>query len=40
MWDRSMLGLPSGEKQAVFANLWVWWLVVCAVFVGIYVYFW
>ena len=40
MWDRSMLGLPAGEKQAWYANLWVWWLIVTTVFVAIYIYFW
>jgi hypothetical protein len=40
MWDRSMLGLPSGEKQAWYANLWIWWIVVSAIFVAIYIHFW
>lgn len=39
MWDRSMLGLPSGEKKRWHANLWFWWLVVATVFVAIYVCF-
>jgi solute:Na+ symporter, SSS family len=40
MWDRSMLGLPSGEKPKWYASLWFWWLVVAIIFVTIYVRFW
>jgi solute:Na+ symporter, SSS family len=40
MWDRTMVGLPSGEKQNWYANLWLWWLAVAGIFVAIYVHFW
>lgn len=39
MWDRSMLGLPSGESQRWYANLGYWWLLLALGFAGIYVYF-
>ncbi|MDO8684928.1 MAG: hypothetical protein Q7N50_15800, partial [Armatimonadota bacterium] len=40
MWDRSMLGLPKGEKQAWYSNLWIWWLAMGAIFVYLYIRFW
>jgi hypothetical protein len=40
MWDRSMLGLPKGERQNWYSSLLLWSLIVCAIFVCIYVHFW
>jgi hypothetical protein len=40
MWDRSMVGLPSGKVQKWYANLWFWWLAVAVIFAAIYVHFW
>lgn len=40
MWDRSMLQLPKGEVEHWYSSLWVWWLVLGAVFVAVYAYFW
>ncbi len=38
MWDYSMLS--SGHKGRWYANLWLWWTLCIAIFVGIYIYFW
>jgi SSS family solute:Na+ symporter len=40
LWDRSMLGLPKGETQKWYANLWLWWAMIGACFVVIYWRFW
>jgi len=38
LWDHSML--KTGEPGAWYANLWLWWCVLSAILVGIYVWFW
>ncbi|MBN2295347.1 MAG: sodium/solute symporter [Pirellulales bacterium] len=38
MWDFSML--VSGHEGRWYANLWIWWTLCAAIFVGIYIYFW
>lgn len=40
MWDRSMLGLPKGERQNWYSSLLLWTIVVTAIFIWIYVRFW
>lgn len=38
LWDRSMLRCSSPSQW--FASLWLWWFVLAAILVGIYVKFW
>ena len=38
MWDRSLLG--SGGQARWWASIGFWWLVLAAIFGGIYVWFW
>jgi hypothetical protein len=38
LWDRSMLQCVAPRQW--FASLWLWWLVLTAILVGIYVRFW
>ena len=38
LWDQSMLKTQPPTRW--FANLWVWWGVVAAILVGIYLKFW
>ena len=38
LWDHSML--KTGEPGAWYASLWLWWCVLSAILVGIYVWFW
>ena len=38
MWDFSML--YSGHEAGWYANLWLWWSLCAAAFVGVYIYFW
>jgi len=39
-WDRSMLGLPKTIKQRWYSHLWLWWFLIGACFVAIYIRFW
>jgi solute:Na+ symporter, SSS family len=39
-WDRSMLHLPSGEQKPWYMTLWLWWGLVAAGYVAIYVVLW
>ncbi len=38
MWDTSMLTVTTSQRW--YANLWVWWLALAVILLGIYVYFW
>lgn len=38
LWDQSML--RSEEPPAWYANLWLWWGLLAAILVGIYIKFW
>jgi solute:Na+ symporter, SSS family len=38
LWDRSML--DAGGRRGWHTNLWVWWTVLAAILVGIYVRLW
>lgn len=38
MWDRSML--TSGKPPHWYASLWLWWMALFAILVGIYIRFW
>jgi SSS family solute:Na+ symporter len=38
LWDRSML--HTGQPPRWYASLWLWWMVLAAILVGIYVRFW
>jgi len=38
LWDRSMLS--SDRPSAWFANLWLWWGVLAAILVSLYIRFW
>jgi solute:Na+ symporter, SSS family len=38
LWDRSMLA--SGTPSGWYANLWLWWALLAAILVGIYIKFW
>jgi hypothetical protein len=38
LWDHSMLHLA--DHRPWYANLWLWWGVLSAILVGIYVWFW
>lgn len=38
LWDRSML--VSGQPGGWYANLWLWWVLLGAILVGIYIKFW
>jgi SSS family solute:Na+ symporter len=38
LWDHSML--KTGEPGVWYASLWLWWGVLSAILVGIYVWFW
>jgi SSS family solute:Na+ symporter len=38
LWDRSMLA--TSEPPAWYARLWLWWSVLAAILVGIYIKFW
>ncbi len=38
LWDRSMLS--SGPNGPWYANLWLWWALLGAILVGIYLWFW
>ena len=38
LWDRSML--HTGQPSGWYANLWLWWLVLGMILVGIYAKFW
>jgi hypothetical protein len=38
LWDRSMLS--SEAPRGWYANLWLWWALLAAILVGIYVAFW
>ncbi len=40
MWDRSMLGLPKGQRQRWYAHLWLWWAMIGGCFALIYYRFW
>lgn len=40
VWDRSMIDLPAGERQAWYANMKAWWLLCGAAFVALYAIFW
>jgi SSS family solute:Na+ symporter len=38
LWDQSMF--DWGSDKSWYRNLWVWWLVLAAILVGIYIKFW
>ncbi|MHB8522809.1 MAG: sodium:solute symporter family transporter [Limisphaerales bacterium] len=38
LWDRTMLS--SGRPRGWYGNLWLWWAVLAAILVGIYIKFW
>jgi SSS family solute:Na+ symporter len=38
LWDRSMLF--TGQPRGWYANLWLWWALLGAILVGIYIKFW
>jgi SSS family solute:Na+ symporter len=38
LWDRSML--RSGRPPAWYADLWLWWALLAAILVGLYIKFW
>jgi SSS family solute:Na+ symporter len=38
LWDHSML--RTGEPGPWYASLWLWWCVVSAILLGIYIWFW
>lgn len=38
LWDRSML--HTGKPAGWFANLWLWWVLLGMILVGIYIKFW
>ena len=38
LWDHTML--TSGTPSGWYANLWLWWVLLAAILVGIYVKFW
>jgi SSS family solute:Na+ symporter len=38
LWDHSML--VSGQPRGWYSSLWLWWIVLAALLVGIYVKFW
>jgi hypothetical protein len=38
LWDQSMLNV--GGPRRWYGNLWLWWAVLAAILVGIYVKFW
>jgi len=40
LWDRSMLRLPPCERQAWYANLWLWWVATLVVISAIYGVLW
>jgi SSS family solute:Na+ symporter len=37
-WDRSML--HTGKPSGWYSNLWLWWVLLCVILVGIYIRFW
>ena len=38
LWDRSMLHTTQPPRW--YSSLWLWWVVLAAILVGIYVGFW
>jgi len=38
LWDRSML--MTGKGRPLYANLWLWWVFLALILVGIYINFW
>ena len=38
LWDRSMLTV--GQPPGWYSNLWLWWVILGAILVGIYWKFW
>ncbi len=38
LWDRSML--HTGQPPGWYAKLWLWWVLLAAILVGIYIRFW
>ena len=38
LWDRSML--TTSRSYPWYANLWLWWMLLGAILVGMYVKFW
>src|SRR5205085_11992027 len=38
LWDQTMLAYA--KTRAWYASLWLWWIVLAAILVGIYIKFW
>jgi hypothetical protein len=38
LWDRSML--HTGQPPGWYSKLWLWWVLLAAILVGIYIKFW